>query len=133
MHPDVKGQTGVAMTLGKGSIYNSSIKKKMNARSSAETELICTYDVFPQTLWTKYFLQEKHCDADECRIMRENQSTMLLESNGSSSSRNRTKHINVRYFFSKDYLQDNNNKIKIEFCPTKEIIADFFTKPLQGY
>lgn len=43
------------------------------------------------------------------------------------------KHINVRYFFLKYYLQDNDNKIAIECCPTKEMIADFFTKPLQGH
>ena len=35
--PDIKGQTGVAMTLGKGAIYNSSIKQKTNARISMES------------------------------------------------------------------------------------------------
>ena len=65
--------------------------------------------------------------------MRDNQSTMLLESNGKASSSKRMKHVDVRCFFLKDYLQDNNNKITIKHCPTKERIADFFTKPLQGY
>ena len=65
--------------------------------------------------------------------MRDNQSTMLLKSNGKASSSKKKKYMNVRYFFLKDYLQDNNNKITIECCPTKEMIADFFTKPFQGY
>ena len=64
--------------------------------------------------------------------MRDNQITMLLESNGKASSSKRAKHIKVRYFFLKHYLQNNNNKITIECCPTKEMIADFFTKPEQG-
>ena len=78
-------------------------------------------------------LEEQHCDANENCVMRDNQSTMLLESNGKTSSSKRTKCINAKCFFLKYYLQDNNNKIKIEHCPTKEIIADFFAKPLQGH
>ena len=35
-----------------------------------------------------------------------------------------------RYFFIKDRL--NTENIKIEYCPTGQMIADFFTKPLQG-
>ena len=89
--------------------------------------------MFSQILWTKYFLDEQHCDACEHRILRDNQSTKLLESNGKEIISKRTKHVNVRHLFLKDYLQDNNNKITIECCPTKEIFADLFTKPLQGY
>lgn len=59
VYPDVKGQTGVSMTLGKGSIHNSSIKQKMNTRSSTEPELVATYDAFPQILWTD--IVNKHC------------------------------------------------------------------------
>ena len=35
-----------------------------------------------------------------------------------------------RYFWIKDRL--NTEKIKVEYCPTSIMIADFFTKPLQG-
>ena len=35
-----------------------------------------------------------------------------------------------RYFFIKDRL--NTEKITVEYCPTGKMIADFFTKPLQG-
>lgn len=35
-----------------------------------------------QTLWRKYVLEAQNCDANEQRIMRDNQSTMILESNG---------------------------------------------------
>ena len=92
----MKGQTGVAMTLGKGSTCNISIKQKRNNMRSTESELVATYDVFPQTSWTKHFLQEQHFNADDHRIMRYNQGTMLLKSNGKASSNKRTKKINVR-------------------------------------
>ena len=38
--------------------------------------------------------------------------------------------INIRYFFLTDQIKKGN--LKVEYCPTKEIIADFMTKPLQG-
>ena len=46
------------------------------------------------------------------------------------SSGQKTKHINNRYFWIKDKLVSEG--IKVEYCPTEQMIADFFTKPLQG-
>jgi hypothetical protein len=46
------------------------------------------------------------------------------------SMTNRTKHIRVRYFFIKDRV--SNGDITLKHCPTGEMIADHFTKPLQG-
>jgi hypothetical protein len=57
-------------------------------------------------------------------------SSILLEKNGRSSSSKRTRHINIRYFSVKDYV--DSGAIRIEHCPTKEMLADYFTKPLQG-
>ena len=55
---------------------------------------------------------------------------MLLERNGKASSSRRTKHINVRYFFITDRIA--KGEVRVEWCPTKQMIADFMTKPLQG-
>ena len=38
--------------------------------------------------------------------------------------------MNIRFFFVKDRVA--SREIRIEYCPTKEMVADFFTKPLQG-
>ena len=46
------------------------------------------------------------------------------------SSSQKTRHINIRYFFLKDRVDKND--ISIVHCPTEYMIADFFTKPLQG-
>ena len=53
-----------------------------------------------------------------------------MEENGMLSSTKRTKHINVRYFLMKDKI--DRGEVKIEYCPTDEMIGDYFTKPLQG-
>jgi hypothetical protein len=55
---------------------------------------------------------------------------MLLEKNGTESSSKRTKHIRVRYFFIKDRITSGD--ITLKHFPAKEMIADHFTKPLQG-
>ena len=60
----------------------------------------------------------------------DNQSTMKLENNGNMSSGKRTRHINIRYFFITDNIKNGN--IVIQYCPTLDMIADFYTKPLQG-
>ena len=40
------------------------------------------------------------------------------------------KHVNVRYFFIKDKVDAGD--IEIVYCPTGDMLADYFTKPLQG-
>ena len=57
-------------------------------------------------------------------------SAMLLEKNGTKYSTKNTIHINVRYYFIKDWVETGN--VLIEHCPTEEILRDHFTKTLQG-
>ena len=40
MHHNSRSHTGGTMTMGKGSIFSTSCKQKINARSSTEAELI---------------------------------------------------------------------------------------------
>ena len=63
-------------------------------------------------------------------IFQDNKSLMLLERNGKASSGKRTKHINVWYFFITDRI--SKGEVRVEWCPTKEMVADFLTKPFQG-
>ena len=45
-------------------------------------------------------------------------------------SSKRTRHTNIRYFFVTDVQKCQH--ITIEYCPTGEMIGDFFTKPVGG-
>ena len=62
--------------------------------------------------------------------MQNNKSAILLEENGRALSGQCTRHINIRYFFVKDRII--SKEVKVEYCPTDEMIGDFFTKPLTG-
>ena len=63
-------------------------------------------------------------------LLQDNKSLILLEINCKASSGKRTRHINIRYFFITDWV--NMKKVSIDWCPTKDMVADFMTKPLQG-
>ena len=55
---------------------------------------------------------------------------MKLEVNGRNSCTGNSRHIDIRYFFVKDRV--SKGEVKIEYCPTEIMLADFFTKPAQG-
>jgi Reverse transcriptase (RNA-dependent DNA polymerase) len=130
VHPDMKSHTGGAMSLGKGTIYGTSTRQKLNTKSSTEAELVGVNDVMPQILWTQYFLEAQGYGVEDSIIYQDNQSSILLEKNGRASSGKRTRHINIRYFFVTDRIKAK--EVSIQYCPTGDMISDFFTKPLQG-
>ena len=130
VHPNMRGHTGGGLTLGRGFPIVSSTKQKLNTRSSTESELVGVDDMMPLILWTRYFLKAQGYKVSDNVIFQDNKSTMLLERNGKASSSRRTKHINVRYFFITDRI--SKGEVRIGWCPTKDMVADFLTKPLQG-
>jgi hypothetical protein len=55
--------------------------------------------------------------------------TQSVIKNGIKSAK-RMRHLNIRYFFIKQYVEEN--QIKVEYIKTTDMVADIFTKPLQG-
>ena len=41
-----------------------------------------------------------------------------------------SRHIDIKYFFITDKVK--GKELKIMHCPTDQMVADFYTKPLQG-
>ena len=130
VHPDMRSHTGGTMTLGKGSVYSSSIRQKLNTRSSTEAELVGVNDMMALVLWTRNFLEAQGYKIKDNVVLQDNESAILLEKNGRRSSSKRTRHIEIRYFFVTDNVK--RGRMRIEHCPTGDMVADFFTKPLQG-
>lgn len=130
VHPDMRSQSGGTMTLGKGATYSSSVRQKLNTKSSTEAELVGVNDFMPQILWTRYFLQAQGYAMKDNVVHQDNRSAILLEENGKGSSSKRTRHINVRFFFITDRIE--KGEVSVAHCPTDEMLGDFFTKPLQG-
>ena len=130
VHEDMRSHTGAYMTFGRGMMNGASNKKKINITSSIEAEVVGVHDNMPAVLWTQYFLQEQGYPLKPSILHQDNQSSILLEKNGRASSGKRTRHMNIRYFFVSDCVKRGH--IIIRYCPTDDMIGDFFTKPLQG-
>lgn len=130
VHADFKSHTGASMTYGSGAPITMSRKQKLNTRSSTEAELVGADDAINLILWTRLFLGEQGYDVTENIVFQDNKSAILLEKNGKRSSSKRTRAINIRYFFITDQVEKGT--LKVEYCPTGDMVGDFFTKPLQG-
>ena len=76
------------------------------------------------------FLEVQGFILTENILFQDNQSAMKMLMNGRKSSGQKSKHIDARYFWIKDRLEKEG--IDMKYCPTEKMIADFFTKPLQG-
>jgi Reverse transcriptase (RNA-dependent DNA polymerase) len=130
VHPDLKGHTGATMSMGRGCMFSLSRKQKLNTRSSTEAELVGVDDAMSLILWTRLFLQNQGYTIEDNLLYQDNQSAMLLEKNGKMSSGKRTRHLDIRFFFVTDNVEKRH--LRIEYCPTDDMIGDFFSKPLQG-
>jgi len=130
VHPDMKSHTCMYMMLRKGATYTGSYKQKLNTKSSTEAKLVAVDDAMGQVLWTRHSLSAQGVHVPTTTIYQDNMSTILLAKNGRSSSSKRTRHINVRYYFVTDQIK--RGQVKVAYCPTGNMLGDFFMKPLQG-
>jgi hypothetical protein len=129
VHIDGKGRTGNVVTLGRGSVKNSSTKHNIVTKSSTEAEVVGVSDGLGANLGLLYLMQEQGYDIKPVIFYQDNKSAITLMEKGRSTSQ-RTKHISVRYFFVKDRI--DQKEVKLVHKGTDEMLADFYTKPLQG-
>jgi hypothetical protein len=129
VHANFKGHTGGHITLGRGGIVNKSSKQKLVAKSSTEAELIAVSDFMSTVIQVRDFLSEIGYPQRPAIVYQDNQSTMRLIERGRPASE-RTRHINIRYFFIKERVA--SKELQIVYCPTNDMVSDILTKPLAG-
>ena len=83
----------------------------------------------PQILWTQYFIKAQGFTVNKSVLFQDSLSAMILDWIGMESRSKQTKQIRVRYYLIKDYISTGD--IVAKHCPTREMSADHFTKPLQ--
>jgi hypothetical protein len=126
--------------MGTGALVSGSIKQKITTRSSTESELVGVDDTITFIERISLFMKcqvKDYPDDDPLKMLgtknlakQDNTSTIKLAVNGRRSCGQRTGHINIRYFYITDKINDGT--VVVTYCPTKEMISDYFTKPLQG-
>jgi hypothetical protein len=123
IHNDMRSHTGAVLSMGQGALMSMSSKQKINIKSSTEAELVGVLKTVSSDSALSKFMHQSV-------ILQNNTSTIQLEKNGKQSSTKRTRHINIRYFYVTSKVK--NGDVRIVYCPTKEMVSDYLTKPLQG-
>jgi hypothetical protein len=129
VHPNMRSHTGAIVTVGQVPVFFKSMKQKLSAKSSMESEMIALSDILPQAMHTAYFLEEQMKQAVIPTFHEDNQSAVAMLKNGRPLAE-ATRHTNIRYFFIADYLQQG--KTDLRYINTKDQTGDYYTKPLTG-
>ena len=130
VHENMRSRTGMHMSLGKGTVYGASVKQKINTASSTEAELVGVADALPKMLRTRYFMENQGYLVEDVFVYQDNESAILLETNGMKSVGKGSRHVKIKYFLIADKVK--GKELRVLHCPTEDMTADFYTKPLQG-
>ena len=126
---DTRSHTDGLITTVKGGDYIQ-LRKKLNTKSSTEAELVWVNYVLTQVIWNQSLLNEKGYKIHENVIYQYNQIAIKLENIGIQSSRKRTRHTSIRYYFIIDRV--TMQEVSVELCPTLDMIGDYFKKAMKG-
>ena len=130
VHPNIQGHSGGGLSLGCGFPILSSTKQKLNIRSSTATEIVGADEFMKEICWTRYFMKAQGYRVLDNVLFQGIGSSINMEKNGKSSSRESTKHMNIWYFVITYRVTEGN--MSLVWCPTGDIIWDFMTNTLQG-
>uniref|UniRef100_A0A7S2RES4 Reverse transcriptase Ty1/copia-type domain-containing protein n=1 Tax=Eucampia antarctica TaxID=49252 RepID=A0A7S2RES4_9STRA len=115
-HMDMKGHTGGLISLGKGTIHTKSSNQKINTKSSTESEVVDAGDFIPWTMWSRRIIKEQGYGMKRTLFYQDNDSAMKMEKNGLKSCGDKSRNINIKYFFIKDVLE--KKEIDLKHCET---------------
>jgi hypothetical protein len=125
-----KSTGGYVFLMNGGPISWKSRKQSIVALSSTEAEFIALADTAKEALWWRKILREidpKNINVPTT-ILEDNQSAIKLSKNHIHNDR--SKHIDVRCFFIRDYI--SKLQLDVKYVPTNLQIADMFTKSLSN-
>ena len=124
--------SGFVFFIGSGAVTWSSKKQPIITLSSNEAEYVALTHSSKEIIWIHKLLNEftsifsltlpttLYCD---------NQGAIRLSKD--STFHGRTKHIDVHFHFIRQTVSQNH--IALFYCPTDDMIADTFTKPLAHF
>jgi hypothetical protein len=105
----------------------SSKKQNIVTLSSTEAEYVAETHAAKEGIWLQSFIREiVGKELDSLTIWADNQKAIALVKDNKFHSR--TKHINLCYHFIREVVEEG--KVKMNYVPTNENIADIFTKAL---
>eukprot|EP00253_Pinus_taeda_P022847 PITA_22847 len=124
---DRKSTSGGAFFMGSRLVSWFSKKQSSIALSTAEAEYVAAASCCTQLLWMMQTFQDFQITCTPpIPILCDNTSAISISKNPVMHSK--TKHIPIKYHFLREQVLEQ--KVKLEYVPSKEQVADIFTKPL---
>eukprot|EP00253_Pinus_taeda_P016032 PITA_16032 len=124
---DRKGTSGGAFFMGRRLVSWFNKKQSSIALSTAEAEYVTAASCCTQLLWMMQKLQDMQITCTPpISIFCDNTSAINISKNPIMHSK--TKHIPIKYHFLREQVLEQ--KVKLEYVPSKEQVADILTKPL---
>ena len=126
---DRRSTTGFLIQLGETPIIWKSSKQNSVALSTMEAEFVALASCCIEMSWLTYILSElNYATVGDPVIKCDNQSAISFVKGNSVSSH--TRHVDIKLHFVHDLVKFQ--KLKIEYVPTHENVADLLTKALPG-
>eukprot|EP00253_Pinus_taeda_P028438 PITA_28438 len=126
---DRKSTSGGAFFMNSRLVSWFSKKQSSIALSTAEAEYVVAASCCTQLLWMMQTLQDFQITCTPpISILCDNTSAISISKNPIMHSK--TKHIPIKYHFVREQVLEQ--KVKLEYVPSKEQVADILTKPLPG-
>ena len=102
-------------------------KQTTVAQSTVESEYAAMALMAKEAIWLQYLLQDLGMSKYAPRtLLCDNQGAISLTKNPTHHAK--TKHVDVQLHFIRDHVEKGT--IKVEYCPTEDLVADIMTKGL---
>ena len=122
-----KNTSGGAFYMGSRLVSWLSKKQSSISLSTPKAEYVAAASCFTQLLWMMQTLQDIQITCTPpISILCDNTSAINIPKNLVMHSK--TKHIPIKYHFLREQVLEQ--KVKLEYVPSKEQVVDIFTKPL---
>ena len=136
----MKSHYGYCLSVRIGSPVSESSTQKVNTRSTTESELVTVNDAVGYVEWTSLYSKDQVKEyptkhrlkklGTKNLVLQANTSAIKLAKGGRRVCGSRTRSIRMRYFYAHERVEDVT--MIVTYCPTKEIVCDYLSKPLQG-
>ncbi|CAL8174593.1 unnamed protein product [Prunus armeniaca] len=124
---DSRSTYGYAFSFGSGAFSWAFVKQNTVALSTAEAEYVSTSEATAQAIWLRFVLDDfGEMQTEATPLFCDNMSTISTAKN--PVFHQRTRHINRRYHFIREALQEG--VVDMKFYRSEEQLADIFTKAL---
>ncbi|GFW65571.1 retrovirus-related Pol polyprotein from transposon TNT 1-94 [Trichonephila clavipes] len=124
-----KSFSGGVVLLGNSLILWKCRKQKSVSLSTCEAELFSISEICKDIIWTVNLLTELKCEQFiNNTVTLNSDSQAAIQWIKSTRSSNKSRHMNLRFHFIKDLIEDT--VIKLEYVQTEFLIADFLTKAM---